>query len=81
MRSPQHYFAPKTVESWKWGIGPQVTLKTRSNDRLAGFCRGGGLTGVVFGASGQWSFGALAMQIWDEDEFSIATLSRSCFTL
>jgi len=69
----QYFFSPKTDGALKWGLGPQVTLKTRTNDRLAGPGWGGGLAGVVFGSSGQWSYGALAMQIWGEDNFSIAT--------
>jgi len=70
----QYFFSPKSDGAWKWGIGPQVTLKTRTNDRLAGAGWGGGVGGVVFSGSGQWSYGALAMQIWGEDDFSISTL-------
>lgn len=70
----QYFFSPKSKGAWKWGVGPQVTLKTRTNDRLAGPGWGGGVGGVLFGGSGQWSYGALAMQIWGEDDFSISTL-------
>ena len=70
----QYFFSPKAEGSFKWGIGPQVTLKTRTSDRTAGPGWGGGLAGVVFGASGQWSYGAIGMQIWGEDKFSIFTL-------
>jgi hypothetical protein len=70
----QYFFSPKSEGSWKWGLGPQVTLKTRTNDRLAGPGWGGGLAGVIFGGSGQWSYGAIAMQVWGEDDFSILTL-------
>jgi len=70
----QFYVSPKTDQAWKWGVGPTVALKTRSNDRLAGPGWGGGLAAVVFGGSGQWSYGALAMQIWGEHGFSLGTL-------
>jgi hypothetical protein len=70
----QFFFSPKTDGSLKWGIGPQVSLKTHTSDRAAGAGWGGGLAGVVFGASGQWSYGAIAMQLWGEDNFSIFTL-------
>lgn len=70
----QYFFSPKSEGAWKWGVGPQVTLKTRTSDRLAGAGWGGGIAGVVFGGSGQWSYGALAMQAWGEDGFSILTL-------
>jgi len=69
----QYFFSPKSDGAWKWGIGPQLTLKTRTSDRLAGPGWGGGVGGVVFSGSGQWSYGALAMQIWGEDGFSITT--------
>ena len=70
----QFFFSPKSEGAWKWGIGPQVTLKTRTSSRLAGPGWGGGVAGVIFGGSGQWSYGAMAMQIWGEDNFSILTL-------
>jgi len=70
----QYFFSPKSDGAWKWGVGPQLTLKTRTNDRLAGAGWGGGIAGVIFGGSGQWSYGALAMQIWGEDGFSILTI-------
>ena len=70
----QYFFSPKGEGSFKWGIGPQVTLKTHTSDRTAGPGWGGGLAGVVFGGSGQWSYGAIGMQIWGKDDFSIFTL-------
>ena len=70
----QYFFSPKTDGSFKWGIGPQVSLKTHTSDRTAGAGWGGGLAGVVFGGSGQWSYGAIAMQLWGEDDFSVFTL-------
>jgi len=70
----QYFFSPKTDGSFKWGIGPQLTLKTHTSERTAGPGWGGGLAAVVFGGSGQWSYGAIAMQIWGEDSFSVFTL-------
>ncbi len=32
----QYFCSPKSEASVKWGIGPQVSLKTRSGDRQAG---------------------------------------------
>jgi len=69
----QYFFAPKSDGAWKWGAGPMVSLKTRTSDRVAGPGWGGGVAGVVFSGSGQWSYGALAMQVWGEDDFSILT--------
>lgn len=71
----QYFFSPKSDASVKWGIGPQVSLKTRTSDRQAGPGWGAGLAGVVFGGVGNWAIGALVMQHWgEEDDFSLATL-------
>lgn len=71
----QYFFSPKTDGAVKWGIGPQVSLKTRTSDRTAGPGWGGGLAAVVFTGSGNWSLGALAMQHWGNDgDFSLLTL-------
>jgi len=70
----QYFFSPKTEGSFKWGVGPMVSLKTHTSDRSAGAGWGGGVAGVFFGGSGQLSYGAIAMQVWGEDNFSIFTL-------
>ncbi len=38
----QFFFSPKTEDPWKWGLGPMVSLKTRTDDKLAGPGWGGG---------------------------------------
>ncbi len=70
----QYFFSPKTDSSVKWGIGPQVSLRTRTGDRQAGPGWGGGLAGVVFGGYGNWSLGSIVMQHWGEDRFSLSTV-------
>jgi len=71
----QYFFSPKTDGSIKFGLGPQVSLKTRTSDRTAGPGWGGGLAAVVFTGRGNWSMGAMAMQHWgDGGDFSILTL-------
>ena len=70
----QYFFSPKTEGSFKWGIGPMVSLKTHTSDRTAGPGWGGGVAGVVFAGSGQWSYGAIVMQLWGEDDFSTLTV-------
>ena len=70
----QFFFSPKSDGSIKWGIGPQVSLKTRSSDRQAGPGWGAGVAGVVFGGVGNWALGAIGMQHWGEDDFSVGTL-------
>ena len=71
----QYFFSPKSDGTWKWGVGPQVSLKMRSSDRQAGAGWGAGVSGVVFGGVGNWALGAIAMQHWgNESNFSLATL-------
>ena len=71
----QYFFSPKGDGSLKWGIGPQVSLKTRTSDQQAGPGWGAGLAGVIFTGVGNWSLGAIAMQHWgEEDNFSRATI-------
>jgi len=70
----QFFISPKTDGSVKFGVGPQVSLKTQTSDRVAGAGWGGGLAAVVFTGSGQWSVGALVMQHWGENsDFSTFT--------
>ncbi|MGI9263937.1 MAG: hypothetical protein ACR2QU_03340, partial [Gammaproteobacteria bacterium] len=71
----QYFFSPKSDGGVKWGVGPQVSLKTRTSDRQAGPGWGGGIAGVVFGGSGNWALGAVAFQHWgDEQDYSMASL-------
>jgi hypothetical protein len=32
----QFFFAPKTEAKWKWGIGPQISWETRTDDKVGG---------------------------------------------
>ena len=70
----QYIFSPKSEGSIKWGIGPQVSLKTRTSDRQAGPGWGGGLAAVIFGGAGNWALGAIGMQHWGEDDYNVGTL-------
>jgi hypothetical protein len=71
----QYFFSPKSDGSIKWGVGPQVSLKTRTSDQQAGPGWGAGLAGVIFAGVGNWSLGAIAMQHWgEENDFNVATV-------
>ena len=70
----QFFISPKTDGAWKWGVGPQVSLKTRTSDRLAGAGNGVGIAGVVFGGVGNWGLGTLFMQHWGEGNYEIMTV-------
>jgi len=70
----QYFFSPKSDSTWKWGVGPQVSLKTHSSSQQAGPGWGAGLAGVVFGGVGNWALGSIVMQHWGEDDFELATV-------
>lgn len=70
----QYFFSPKATEGFKWGVGPQVSLRTRTSERQAGPGWGGGLAGVIFGGTGNWALGAIASQHWGQEDFSLATV-------
>ena len=70
----QFFFSPKSDSKWKWGVGPQASLRTRTSSRQAGPGWGGGLAGVLFGGVGDWALGAIVMQHWGQDNFNLATL-------
>jgi hypothetical protein len=71
----QYFFSPRTDGSVKWGIGPQVSLETRTSDRQAGPGWGAGIAGVIFGGAGNWALGAVANQHWgEEQDFNMASV-------
>ena len=70
----QYFFSPKADAALKWGVGPQVSLRSRSSDRQAGAGWGGGMAAVVFGGIGNWALGTVAFQHWGEDNFSLLSV-------
>ena len=70
----QYIFSPKGSSGVKWGIGPQVSLRTRSSDRQAGPGWGAGAAAVIFGGAGNWALGAIGMQHWGQDNYNVGTL-------
>lgn len=64
----QFFFAPKIDGSWKWGLGPQLSWKTRTDDIVGGPGWGAGLSGVVVGSvTKQISFAGIINQLWSYD--------------
>lgn len=45
----QFFFAPHIKSNWKWGLGPQVSLATRTDSKLRGPDWGAGMAGVITG--------------------------------
>ncbi len=75
----QLFWAPKSESSVKWGIGPQVSLRTRTTQRVRGPGWGGGLSGVLFCSSGRLAYGGVLGHHWGEDTYSVTTLQPIVF--
>ncbi|MCV6584250.1 MAG: hypothetical protein OIF47_01810 [Marinibacterium sp.] len=71
----QAFVSPRGSGGIKFGLGPQISLRTRTNDAAAGPGWGGGLTAVVTGASGRWTYGGIVGQHWGQDGFSVASIN------
>ena len=63
----QMFVAPETDSSWKFGIGPQVSLSTHTDSRLKGPGWGAGVAAVAFGGIGNLALGGIVGQHWGND--------------
>ena len=79
--STQFFFSPKSDSPWKWGVGPMFSLKTRTDERLAGPGWGAGAVGVLTGSiSENTSASFIGGQLWgDEGGFSTSFLQPMVF--
>jgi hypothetical protein len=61
----QFYFSPKapTAEGWIWGVGPQILMRT-GTDNLSADKWGLGPDAVVLKQEHGWTYGALANHTW-----------------
>ncbi|MGI9371696.1 MAG: hypothetical protein ACR2OJ_04310 [Hyphomicrobiales bacterium] len=75
----QFFVAPKVDSAIKWGLGPQVSLRTRTNSALGGPGWGAGVSGVFFGGAGPIAYGAVVGQHWGQDGFSVMTIQPIVF--
>jgi len=75
----QGFFVPKTEGSIKFGFGPQVSLRTRTDDVVGGPGWGGGLAGVVFGFAGPVAYGGILGHHWGQDDFNLTTIQPIVF--
>ncbi|MXN63859.1 hypothetical protein GR183_02995 [Stappia sp. GBMRC 2046] len=70
----QGFFVPQTGGDLKFGFGPQVSLRTRTDEVVGGAGWGAGLAGVVFGFAGDLSYGALIGHHWGQDNFNLTSM-------
>lgn len=70
----QGFFVPATEGGIKFGFGPQVSIRTRTNDALGGPGWGVGAAAVAFGFAGDLSYGAIIGQHWGQKGFNLTTI-------
>lgn len=71
----QGFFVPELDNSpIKFGVGPQVSLRSRTDDVIGGPGWGAGVAGVAFGFAGDLSYGALVGHHWGQDNFNLTTV-------
>jgi hypothetical protein len=77
----QGFFAPYVKSSWKWAVGPQVSLPTATTSALKGPGWGLGVAGVVTGnITPQISFAGIVGNHWgDSGNFNTLTLHPMAF--
>jgi len=75
----QGFIVPKTDSGVKFGFGPQVSLRTRTDNVVGGPGWGAGLAGVVFASEGDLSYGGILGHHWGQDSFSLTTMQPIVF--
>ncbi len=77
----QVFFAPFTTWLWKFGFGPQISLKTRTDEILDGPSWGAGPAAVLTGPiTENITFAGILGQLWSFDgDFSTMTVQPGVF--
>ncbi len=77
----QLFIAPHLKSSWKWGVGPQISLPTHTRSELKGPEWGAGLAGILVGNfTDQLSFAGIAANHWGFDgNFNSAVIQPMLF--
>ena len=77
----QFFFAPHSEHSWKWGIGPQFSAATHTDEALKGPDWGAGFSAVVTGnITEQLSFSGIIGNQWSFDgDFNVASIQPTFF--
>lgn len=71
----QFFVAPMGQGTWKVGLGPQISWRTRTDNDVKGAGAGAGPTGVLVGDIGQFSLGAMFGHLWGFDgDFSTTSV-------
>jgi len=77
----QFFFAPKIAGTWKFGFGPQLTWKSRTDANIGGPGWGAGPVGILVGALGDdVSLSVIAANTWAyEGDFNSFFIQPSVF--
>jgi hypothetical protein len=77
----QFFFAPHSKQAWKWGVGPQFSVPTHTDDALKGPGWGAGLAGVITGSiTENIAFSGIIGNHWAFDgSFNVATFQPMVF--
>jgi len=75
----QGFFVPESDGGIKFGIGPQISLRTRTDEAVGGPGWGAGVAAVAFGFAGDLSYGGILGHHWGQDDFSLTTLQPIVF--
>ncbi|MEP2703401.1 MAG: hypothetical protein ABJQ71_18560 [Roseibium sp.] len=71
----QGFFVPQLEGlPFKFGVGPQVSVRSRTDTVVGGPGWGAGAAAVAFGFAGNLSYGAIASHHWGQDNFNLSTL-------
>lgn len=70
----QGFFVPQTDSDFKFGFGPQFSLRTRTDEAVGGPGWGAGFSLVAFGFAGDLSYGGLVGHLWGQDGFSLTSI-------
>lgn len=74
------FISPVNSNKWKLNFGPQISLKTRTNEVLAGAGWGGGVTSVLVGDYGNWATATFLSHLWSfENDYSVTTFQPLVF--
>ena len=77
------YFSPSKPKGFIWGAGPSINIPTATDELLGSEQWSAGPAGVVLKQSGQWTYGALARQLWsfagDDDRADVNQTLRAAF--
>ncbi|WP_420413722.1 hypothetical protein [Roseibium sp.] len=76
----QGFFVPQ-IEGLpiKFGVGPQVSLRSRTDSVVGGPGWGAGLAAVAFGFAGDLSYGGIFGHHWGQNSFSLSTIQPIVF--